>query len=501
MNAPSLRGAAAPQTFAAIAGAFVKKFRSAYPIMKRTCLLRVFALCAAMVAIPAQAAGEAKNLIFFIGDGMGPVTVTASRIHAYGESGKLAMDTFERAARIKTYSRDAQTTDSAPSMAAYMTGVKMNNEVLSMSADTRAIAPGKDATTGVSNSVNNCGSTNGTPVPTLIEQAIAARKATGVVTTARLTHATPAATYSHVCHRNAEYEIARQAVPGGAGFNAALGNGIDVLLGGISQYWVPFNPGGTAAQKVGRPDGRNLVTEMQAKGYTFVSDKTGFDAAPVTAGSKLLGLFDQAFPQGHMSYDLDRDPAKEPSLAEMTVKAIDLLSKNSAGYVLVVEGGRIDHALHGTNAKRALVDTIALDNAIKAALAKVNLADTLVVVTADHDHTMAFNGYPKRGNPVLDINRSYTDGLPAKDADGKTFTTLVFGQSPNRPTVRADVDSATALGNDYLQEGVLRAACVGCESHGGGDVQFFASGPAARTFRGTMDNTRIFTLLKSALGL
>ena len=395
----------------------------------------------ALMAMPALAAGEARNVIFFIGDGMGPVTVTASRIYAYGEAGKLSMETLERSARIKTFSNDAQTTDSAPSMAAYMTGVKMNNEVLSMSAETKAIAPGKDTATGVSNSVNNCGTTNGVAVPTLIEKAISAKKATGVVTTARLTHATPAATFSHVCHRNAEYEIARQAVPGGAGYNAALGSGVDVLLGGISQYWVPFNASGNAAQKVGRPDGRDLTAEMKARGYTYVTDKATFDAAPVAAGTKVLGLFDQAFAQGHMSYELDRDASKEPSLSDMTVKAIDILSKNSAGYVLVVEGGRIDHALHGTNAKRALVDTIAFDNAIKAALAKVDLSNTLVVVTADHDHTMAFNGYAKKGNPILDISRSYTDGLPAKDATGKTYTTLVFGQSPNRPTVRADVDS------------------------------------------------------------
>lgn len=468
---------------------------------KPLALLVTLASALSLVSPGVHAAGEAKNVIFFLGDGMGPVTVTASRIYAYGEAGKLTMETLERAARIKTYSNDAQTTDSAPSMAAYMTGVKMNNEVLSMSSDTKAISPGKDATTGVGSSVNNCGTTNGTAVPTLLEKAIAAKKGTGVVTTARLTHATPAVTFAHVCNRNAEYEIARQAVPGGAGYNAALGTGVDVLLGGISQYWVPFNATGTAAQKVGRPDGRDLTAEMKAKGYTYVTDKASFDAAPVASGTKLLGLFDQAFSQGHMSYELDRDPAKEPSLSDMTVKAIDLLSKNANGYVLIVEGGRIDHALHGTNAKRALVDTIAFDNAVKAALAKVNLADTLVVVTADHDHTMAFNGYAKRGNPILDISRSYTDGLPAKDASGKTYTTLVFGQSPNRPTVRADVDSATALGNDYLQEGVLRAACVGCETHGGGDVQLFASGPAANGFRGTLDNTKVYNLLKSALGL
>lgn len=448
---------------------------------------------------PAFAAGEAKNVIFFLGDGMGPVTVTASRIYQYGEAGQLTMDKLPRTARIKTFSKDAQTTDSAPSMAAYMTGVKMNNEVVSMSAETVATAPGKDATTGVSNSINNCATSNGKSVPTLLELAIANKKATGVVSTARITHATPAVTYSHICNRNAEYEIARQAVPGGAGYNAALGNGIDFLMGGISQYWVPFNATGSVAEKKGRPDGRNLVNEMKAKGYTFVSDKTTFDAAATTAGSKIFGLFDQAFSQGHMSYELDRNPANEPSLAEMTAKAIDVLSKNSNGYFLMVEGGRIDHALHGTNAKRALVDTIAFDDAIKAALDKVDLSNTLVVVTADHDHTMAFNGYPKKGNPILDIVRSYTDGQPAKDADGKTFTTLVFGQSPNRPAARADVDSATALGNDYLQEGTIKVANGG-ESHGGGDVRLHATGAGSSFFKGTIDNTKVFTLVKTAFG-
>jgi alkaline phosphatase len=440
-----------------------------------------------------------KNVIFFLGDGMGMTTMTAARIYAVGEDGDLTMDTLPETAFIKTFSNDAQVADSAPSMAAYMTGVKMNNEVVSMSADTVAVSPGKDAATGVTNSINNCTSSNGSPVQTLLEMAIAKGMGTGVVSTARLTHATPAATFSHICNRNAEYDIARQAVPGGVGYNTARGNGVDVLMGGISQYWVPFNATGSAAEKKGRPDGRNLVNEMKAKGYTFVSDKTTFDAATTTSGSKILGLFDQAFSQGHMSYELDRNAALEPSLAEMTSKAIDVLSKNSSGYFLMVEGGRIDHALHGTNAKRALVDTIAFDDAIKAALAKVDLTNTLVVVTADHDHTMVFNGYPKKGNPILDIVRSYTDGLPTKDADGKTFTTLVFGQSPNRPGDRADVDSATALGNDYLQEGTVKVAS-GNESHGGGDVNLFATGAGSSTFKGTIDNTKVFTLIKSAFG-
>ena len=346
------------------------------------------ACLATTFAAPVFAGGEAKNVIFFLGDGMGPVTVTASRIYKYGEAGQLTMESLPRTARVKTYSLDGQTTDSAPSLAAYMTGVKSRNETLSMDGNTFSKEPSSDTsvTPAVSNGINNCPATgNGVAVPTILEQAIAKGKATGVVTTARLTHATPAATYAHNCNRNAEYALSRQAVPGGVGYNSALGTGIDVLLGGISYYWRPFNA--TTTPK-GRPDGRDLVAELQANGYSYASDLTSMNAAP---NGKIIGLFDQALSQGHMSYELDRDATKEPSLTQMTLKAIDSLAKNTNGYFLMVEGGRIDHALHGGNAKRALADTIAFDDAIKAALAKVDLSNTLVVVTADHDHTMAFN--------------------------------------------------------------------------------------------------------------
>ncbi len=456
-----------------------------------------------------------KNVIFFLGDGMGMTTMTAARIYAVGEDGELTMDTLPETAFIKTFSNDAQVTDSAPSMAAYMTGVKMNNEVVSMSPETVATAPGKDATTGVSNSVNNCAKNNGAPVQTLLELAIANGMGTGVVSTARLTHATPAVTYSHICNRNAEYDIARQAVPGGEGYNSALGNGVDVLMGGISQYWVPFNANGSAAEKKGRPDGRNLVNEFKAKGYTFVSDKASFDAAPVSAGAKIIGLFDQAFDQGHMSYDLDRNPAKEPSLAEMTTKSMDLLSKNAKGYFLMVEGGRIDHALHDTNAKRALHDTVAFDNAIKAAIAKVketdpNMTNTLIVVTADHDHTLLMQGYSKitgkttTASPgILGLLRSYVDGALSTDAVGSPFTILGFGNGPNRVSDRTTVAAltdATVSANDYLQESAIKTG-LGSETHGGADVFLGAIGMSAEQFKGVLDNTAVFGLVRQALGL
>ncbi|MDO9192207.1 MAG: alkaline phosphatase, partial [Undibacterium sp.] len=194
--------------------------------------------------------------------------------------------------------------------------------------------------------------------------------------------------------------------------------------------------------------------------------------------------------------------ANQPSLAEMTTKAMDILSQNANGYFLMVEGGRIDHALHGTNAKRALTDTIAFDDAIKAALDKAKLTDptlanTLIVVTADHDHTLAFNGYGKRGNPILDINRNYKDGTVTKDADGNSYTTLVFGNGPNRPNLRTNLDSATVLADNYQQETGVR---LSSETHGGGDVKLFATGAGAKIYKGTLDNTKVFGLLKSSFG-
>ncbi|MBI3285702.1 MAG: alkaline phosphatase [Burkholderiales bacterium] len=465
--------------------------------MKRTLIAAALALGFADAAV---AAGEAKNIIFFLGDGMGPSTVTAARIYKYGEDGSLNMDKLERSARIKTYSNDAQTTDSAPSMAAYMTGVKMNNEVISMSPETVATPPSKDANGNLG--LNNCAASgNGVAVATILELAKAKGKAIGSISTTELTHATPAASFAHICNRNAQYAIATQLVPGGAGYNSALGDGVDVMMGGGRNHFTPFD---ASSNKAGRADGRNLLSELSAKGYTVAASKSEMAAAALN--KKFIGLYSS---KSHLEYELDRsasppvgEGANQPSLAEMTVKAMDILAQNGNGYFLMVEGGRIDHALHGTNAKRALTDTIAFDDAVKAALDKARLSDptltnTLIVVTADHDHTLAFNGYGKRGNPILDINRNYKDGQPSKDADGNTYTTLVFGNGPNRPKLRGNLDSATVLADNYQQETGVRLAS---ETHGGGDVKLFATGAGARMFKGTLDNTRVFGLLKTAFG-
>src|SRR5450830_1023896 len=441
---------------------------------------------ATLTACGGSSSTPPKNVLFFLGDGMGLTTLTAARIYAAGEDGSLTIDTLP---------------DSAPSMSAYMTGVKMNNEVISMSPDTSAYNKTSfaDYVSGADSTCPTSG--NGSSVPTLLEIAKSKGLATGVVTTTRITHATPAATYSHICHRDGENAIAAQMVPGGSGFNTALGDGVDVVFGGGLRHFQPKSSTGSS-----RSDSRDLVAEMKKAGYSFAGSRTEFNALP--ASGKLLGLFTSS----HMSYDLDRDSSKEPSLAEMTTRAIDQLKSNPTGMFLMVEGGRIDHALHETTARKALQDTVAFDNAIKAAIDKMQALDpglknTLIVVTADHDHTLVLNGYAARtgktsdSNPgVLGLLRSYVDGLLSKDTIGNPFTIIGFGNGENRQATRTALTDAQVFDKTYHQEATIPVA-AGSETHGGADVFLGAIGKGAESFTGVIENTAVFGLIRNAMGL
>jgi alkaline phosphatase len=200
----------------------------------------------------------------------------------------------------------------------------------------------------------------------------------------------------------------------------------------------------------------------------------------------------------------------------MTTKAMDVLSRNSKGYFLMVEGGRIDHALHETTAKKALQDTVAFDNAIKAAIAKAKVSDpdlknTLIVVTADHDHTLVLNGYAKRTGKtsssnagVLGTVKNYVTGAVEKDLDGAPYSIIGFGNGENRTqgsrAAMASLDDGVTSANTYHQEAAVRVS-AGNETHGGTDVFLGAIGMGSETFLGTIDNTKVNALVKSAAGL
>jgi alkaline phosphatase len=450
---------------------------------------------AAAQAVAQASQAAPKNILFFLGDGMGLTTLTAARIYAVGEEGDLAIDRLPESAFVKTYSNNAQVTDSAAAMSALMTGVKVNNGVISMSTDTAAVWPANDANGNAQ--VSKC--SNGKPVPTLLEMAKQRGLGVGVVTTTRITDATPAATYAHACHRKLENDIAAALVPGGAGFNPQLGDGIDVLFGGGLQFFTPHTNGGL------RADNRDLLAEMRARGYSVASSTADLGKA----AGRVVGLFAKS----DMSYDAERDPAKEPGLKQMTLAAIDVLAKKPAGFFLVVEGGRIDHALHATLAKRALQETVSFNDALQATIDKMNAMDpglknTLIVVTADHDHTLLLHGYARRTGPttatepgVLGLLKTVETGQPQRDLDGAPMTIIGFGTGEHRVNgSRGDaphLTDAVVTADDYHHEAVVRTK-PGRETHGGIDVFLGATGARSDTFRGTIENTRVFELIKAA---
>jgi alkaline phosphatase len=442
----------------------------------------------------------AKNVILFVGDGMGISTITAARIfegqskdgNRGGEENSLSFEKLPYVALSKTYSVNQQTPDSAPTMTAIISGVKTNDGELSVGMT-------------VERKEKNAAVVNANKVKTLLEQAEENGLSTGIVTTARLTHATPAACYAHTSERDWEADadmpadatvtdIAKQLI------NFNYGNGLEVAMGGGRSKFLPetLSDPEDAGKTGGRKDGIDLTQQWLGKYQksAYVFDKAGFDAIDAKKTNHLLGLFDMS----HMEYEHDRaaDTAGEPSLTEMTAKAIEILSKNKKGYFLMVEAGRIDHAHHAGNAYRALSDTVELSNAVRKALEKTNPKDTLIVVTADHSHTFTIAGYPQRGNPILGLVKEPGKDVFAKDANGMPYTTLGYANGPGyRGTpARPDLTAIDTAQPDFLQEAAVPLAS---ETHAAEDVAIFATGPKAHLFHGVQEESYSYQVMAKAL--
>lgn len=433
-----------------------------------------------------------RGVILFLGDGMGVSTVTAARIFAgqlaggMGEEHSLSFEGFPHVALVKTYNVDAQVPDSAGTMTAIVTGEKTRAGVLSVSA---AVERG------------DCAAGLAEPLTTLLEQAEAAGFATGIVSTATITHATPAATYAHAADRNWEdnstlpeeavaagcRDIARQLVE----FDG--GDGIEVALGGGRGHFLPVGePDPEYPDQAGfRTDGRNLVAEWLAgdgRAYAWnLSQLEALQAMP----AQVLGLFEPS----HMQFEVDRAQDAEPSLAAMTEFALKRLMDRSPGYFLMVEGARIDHGHHFGNAYRALHDTLALDAAVARAQAMTDSANTLILVTADHSHTLTISGYPRRGNPILGKVET-TPGQFMKDAQGHPYTTLGYANGPGALAEPVDLSDTDTEAADYQQAAAVPMAI---ETHGGEDVAAYAQGPGAAGVAGVMEQNRLYDVLYEGL--
>jgi alkaline phosphatase len=261
-----------------------------------------------------------------------------------------------------------------------------------------------------------------------------------------------------------------------------------------------------------RTDGRDLVREWQVAypDGSYIVDQAGLDAVDPDRSQRVFGLFTPS----HMRYEAQRlqDPAGEPSLTQMTIKAIDVLSQSRKGFFLVVEGGRIDHAHHAGNAYNALRDTIELSKAVQAAVDKVDLQNTLIIVTADHSHVFTMTGHPKRGNPILGKLVSVNSDVPALADDGLPYTTLGYanglgfrnlGDETNADVAyaepadagRKDLTQVNTESPGFHQEVLVP---LEWEAHGGEDVPIYAIGPGAYAVVGANEQNVIFHVMNRA---
>lgn len=438
--------------------------------------------------------GRARNVILFVADGMDISTLTAARIldgQQRGQSGEenyLSFETWGHSALIKTYNENAQVPDSAGTATALHTGVKSHIGAISVYPRQGVEACAQDAA-----------------VPaTTLERAKARGMSAGIVSTARLTHATPATAYAHAPYRSWESDtsLPEDAVAAGCRDIAEQlidtwfeeGGAVDVALGGGRAAFRSADRGGR------REDGRDLAEEWSILGGSYVENADELRALDPRGQEPVLGLFTSS----HMSYEHDRDDREEPSLAELTAFAIDRLSQNEDGYYLLVEGGRVDHAHHATNAYRALTDALAFVRAVERAEAMTDPRDTLIIVTADHGHVFNIAGYPRRGNPILGLvhppapDRSDDPTPPAPAQDGRPYTTLGYYNGPVQRHQGGEIlTQEQALAPDYRQQS---AVPMGSETHSGEDIAAFARGPWAHLVTGTMEQHTLNRIITFAYG-
>ncbi|XP_059134704.1 alkaline phosphatase, germ cell type-like [Peromyscus eremicus] len=435
---------------------------------------------------------SAKNLIIFLGDGMGVPTVTATRILKgqleghLGPETPLAMDRFPYMALSKTYNVDRQVPDSAGTATAYLCGVKANYKTIGVSAAAR---------------FDQCNTTFGNEVVSVMYRAKQAGKSVGVVTTTSVQHASPAGTYAHTVNRDwySDAEMSASALQEGCkdiSLQLISNVDIDVILGGGRKFMFPKGTPDqeypdNAGQAGTRLDGQNLVQEWLAKyqgGAKYVWNRTELIQASLDPSvTHLMGLFEPE----HMKYDIYRDPTQDPSLAEMTEVAVRMLSRNPRGFYLFVEGGRIDHGHHEVIAYRALTETVMFDSAIDKADQLTSEQDTMILVTADHSHVFSFGGYTLRGTSIFGL-------APFKAQDGKSFTSILYGNGPSyklQEGVRPDVTDKESRDPTYQQQA---AVPLSSETHSGEDVAIFARGPQAHLVHGVQEQNYIAHLMAFA---
>ncbi|XP_001663535.2 membrane-bound alkaline phosphatase [Aedes aegypti] len=437
----------------------------------------------------------AKNVIMFLGDGMSISTVAMARVYAGGEERQLSFEKFPHIGMSKTYCVDYQVADSACTATAYLTGVKGNYETIGVNAQ----VPSYHCTAQLD--LN-------THTHSIAKWAMDVGKDAGLVTTTRVTHASPSGVYAHIANRDWESDnyirtdgcnpdliddIAKQLIHG------ETGKRLKVIMGGGRREFLDTDLDPEYGTRGYRRDNRNLIQEWLdmaggAENRTFVWNKQDLFRVDTTRTDKLLALFEPS----HCAYNLDRvhqEMEGEPTLAEMVDRATDILSKNDKGFFLFVEGGRIDHGHHDTWGRLAIDETVQFSEAIELARKKFSEEDTLIVVTSDHSHAVSFSGYPSRTNDIFGAAGTASDGLPYMTlsyANGRGYYDHIDLETKGRKDIRK-LDTTA----DYFR--FPATLPVDSETHGGEDVAVYASGPWAHLFTGSYEQNTIPHMMAYAL--
>nr|VZI13627.1 unnamed protein product [Spirometra erinaceieuropaei] len=413
-----------------------------------------------------------------------------------GRASKLVFEGWPFSTMCRTYDLETMVTDSASSATAYLTGTKTRTGVLGL---TGAVQFGE------------CRAYREHEKTQSVLKAAAERGlATGIVTTARVTHASPAGAYGHAGSRDWESDAdiwrdcrGRSCRCRDLASQLVLENpNINVILGGGQ---VNFYPNHTrlpcSPQKLGaRQDGRRLaelwLRRQKARGRRaeYLGSPRDFPVDFSLDTDYLLGLAAAS----HLPFELDRKEG-DPSLANLTRLAINVLKRSKKGFFLFVEAGRIDHAHHFGQAKKALEEVLGLEEAVKTALAMVDAEETLIIVTADHSHSFELVGEPSRFQNVLEIDEIFSQ----KTLDGKPMTAVGYMNGPGARTEepRADLhefSSAQLTDKEFRQQALVPLSDA---THGGEDVGVYATGPFSHLFHRNIDNTYLAHVMKWSLCL
>ena len=387
------------------------------------------------------------GIILFIGEGLAPGRLAATRLYVGGADARLTFDSMNHLALLINYSKDFAVPDRAAAATALATGVRVNNRAISVDGD-------------------------GKPLTSIVELARKRGRATGLVTNAKLTNPTSAAFYAHPADPNDVDSVAREFVEGGK---------IDIAMGGGVGSFLPETKGGE------RQDGRDLLLELRRNGFDIVRTRAELETIPAWRRPKLFGAFSSA----ELAFANQLEERREqPSLADMVRRAIELLQYNAGGYLLLVDAGLMRKAAQDNNGERTLGETAELDRAVAVARRYAGQRSTIIVCGDVAIGGMSLSGFPFRedsGIALLGLNSAGEPWITwATGPNGASS----YGAAKVPGTMNAQPEAEPLEPAAFYSKSALSTL---------DDVVAFGSGPGTDALTGSVENTTIFKIVRDEL--